>query len=67
MIRIDIVNYDNLSNLGMQITRYVNSNLRDIIRVLIDILESDMEFDLDGFFPRDYLIRKPIECRNAVD
>lgn len=67
LIQIDIVDYDNLSSLGMQITQYVNSNLRDIIRVLIDILESDSEFDLDSFFPRDYLMRKPQECRYAVD
>lgn len=67
MIRIDIVDYDNLSSLGMRITKYVNSNLRDIVRVLIDILETDSEFDLDGFFPRDYLMRKPQECRNAVN
>ena len=67
MIQIDIVDYDNLSSLGMRITKYVNSNLRDIVRVLIDILETDPEFDLDGFFPRDYLMRKPQECRNAVN
>ena len=29
MIQIDIVDYDNLSSLGMRITKYVNSNLRD--------------------------------------
>ena len=66
MIQIDVVNYDNLSSLGMRITQYVNSNLRDIIRVLIDILETDSEFGLDGFFPRDYLMRKPQECRNII-
>ena len=64
MIQIDIVDYDNLSSLGMRITKYVNSNLRDIVRVLIDILETDPEFDLYGFFPRDYLMRKPQECRD---
>lgn len=67
MIQIDVVNYDNLSSLGMRITQYVNSNLRDIIRVLIDILETDSEFGLDGFFPRDYLMRKPQECRNIIN
>lgn len=67
MIQIDIVDYDNLSSLGMRVTKYVNSNLREILRVLIDILETDPEFDLDGFFPRDYLMRKPQECRNAVN
>ena len=50
LIQIDIVDYDDLSNLGMRITKYVNSNLRDIVRVLLDILETDQEFDLDGFF-----------------
>ena len=67
LIQIDIVDYDNLSSLGMRITKYVNSNLRDIVRVLIDILETDPEFALDGFFPRDDLMRKPQECRNAVN
>lgn len=52
LIQIDIVDYDNLSSLGMRITKYVNSNLRDIVWVLIDILETDPEFDLDGFFSK---------------
>ena len=42
----------------MQITKYVNRNLKDIIRVLIDVLETDPEFGLDGFFPRDYFGKK---------
>lgn len=67
MIKIDLVDYDNLTSLGIQITQYVNSNLRDIVRVLKDILETDPDFGLDGFFPRDYLKRKPQECRDAVD
>ena len=66
LIQIDIVDYENLSDLGLRITKYVNSNLRDIVRSLLDILELDQEFDLDGFFPRDYLMRKPQECRNSV-
>lgn len=66
LIQIDIVDYENLSDLGLRITKYVNSNLRDIVRSLLDILELDQEFDLDGFFPRDYLLRKPQECRNSV-
>lgn len=59
VIQIDLVDYDRLTSVGMQVTQYVNSNLRDIIRVLIDILETDPGFELDGFFPRDYLERKP--------
>lgn len=67
MIQVDIVDYDNLSDLGLRITQYVNSNLKDIVRVLLDILETDPDFELDGFFPRDYLMRKPQECRNTVN
>ena len=66
MIQIGEVDYDHLTDIGIQITKYVNRNLQDIIRVLLDILATDPDFDLDGFFPRDYLRRKPQECRNAV-
>lgn len=67
MIQIELVDYDNISELGLRITKYVNGNLMGIVRVLKDILEEDPDFGMDGFFPRDYLIREPIECRNAVD
>lgn len=50
MIQVDLVDYSRLTDLGMQITKYVNRNLKDIIRVLIDVLETDPEFELDGFF-----------------
>ena len=66
VIQVDLVDYSRITDLGMQITKYVNRNLKDIIRVLIDVLETDPEFELDGFFPRDYLERKPQECKNAV-
>ena len=66
MVQVDLVDYSRLTDLGMQITKYVNRNLKDIIRVLIDVLETDPDFELDGFFPRDYLERKPQECKNAV-
>lgn len=66
MIQVDLVDYCKLTKRGMQITQYVNQNLKDIIRVLIDIIETDLEFGLDGFFPRDYLERKPEECRRVV-
>lgn len=66
LIQIELINYDSLTSIGMKVTQYVNSNLKDIIRVLIDILEGDPDFGLDGFFSRDYLMRKPEECRNAI-
>lgn len=67
MIKIELVDYDNLTSLGIRLTQYVNSNIKDIVRVLLDILETDMDFELDAFFPRDYLKKKPQECRDAVD
>lgn len=66
MIQLEIVNYDNLSDLGFQITQYVNKNIEEIIRVLLDILETDSEFGLEEFFPRDFLMREPQKCRNEV-
>ena len=54
MIQVDLVDYSRLTDLGMQIKKYVNRNLKDIIRVLIDVLETDPDFELDGFFPIDY-------------
>ena len=49
MIQVNLVDYSRLTDLGMQITKYVNRNLKDIIRVLIDVLETDPDFELDGF------------------
>lgn len=49
VIQVDLVDYSRITDLGMQITKYVNRNLKDIIRVLIDVLETDPEFELDGF------------------
>lgn len=59
MIQIELVGYDHiLSEVDLQVTKYVNKNLQDIIRVLIDMLEDDPEYGLEDFFPRDYLTRK---------
>lgn len=68
MIQIELVSYDHiLSEVDLQVTKYVNKNLQDIIRVLIDMLENDPEYGLEDFFPRDYLTRKPAECRNTIN
>ena len=68
MIQIELVGYDYiLSEVDLQVTKYVNKNLQDIIRVLIDMLENDPEYGLEDFFPRDYLTRKPEECRNTIN
>ena len=34
LIQIDIVDYDNLSSLGMRITKYVNSKLTEVMKCL---------------------------------
>lgn len=67
VIKIELVDYDNLTSLGICITQYVNNNIKDIVGVLLDILETDADFELDAFFPRDYLKKKPQECRDAID
>ena len=51
MIQIGEVDYNHLTDIGIQITKYVNRNLQDIIRVQLDILATDPDFDLDGFSP----------------
>lgn len=66
MIQVDIVDYEKATLIDMYITKYVNKNLEDIIRVLIEFMENDSDFGLEDFFPRDYYVRKPQECRNMV-
>lgn len=65
MIPLDIVGYENFE-IDMEITKYVNKNIEDVIRVLLDFIEDDPEFDISFFFPRDYLERKPEECRRIL-
>jgi hypothetical protein len=45
MIPLDIVNYEN-ANLDLKITEYIKKNIGDIIRVLLDYIEDDLEYDL---------------------
>lgn len=67
MISLDTLAYGENYQLDIKITEYVNENLATIVRVLLDYLNNDPEFGMDGFLPRDYLMRKPIECRCLVD
>lgn len=66
MIQIDLIDYSQISSLGIKVTRYVNENLQEIIRVLMDIMSDDPDFEIDFLFPRDYFMRKPDECRNTI-
>ncbi len=67
MISLEILDYTNCKEIDIQVTRYVNKNLENIVRVLLDLLNNDCDFDLEGFLPRDYLERNPKECRRLVD
>ncbi len=67
MIPLELFDYSNFKNINIKVTKYVNKNLEIIVRVLLDILRSDPDFELDSFFPRDYLEKKPYECRRLVD
>jgi len=59
------------SNLDYKIIKYVNDNLKIMIEVYMDYLDADDSFDvaekLMEALPRDYVTRKPDECRSLVD
>lgn len=67
MISLELFDYNNYKQIDMQVTKYVNKNLETIILVLLDYLNDNNGFDLEGFLPQDYLERKPEECRRLVD
>ncbi len=67
MISLDLLDYGKNNRIDMKITKYVNENLAIIVRVLLDYLNNDPDFGMEGFLPRDYLMRKPQECRCLVD
>lgn len=66
LIQIDTIDYSCVSGLDIKVTKYVNKNVEEIIRVLIDIMCDDPDFGIDFLFPRDYFMRKPDECRNSI-
>jgi len=67
MIPLNLFDYSDYKEVDIQVTKYVNKNLEAIIIVLLDMLNNDCGFDLEGFLPRDFLERKPEECRRLVD
>ena len=67
MIPLDLFDYGENDKIDTKITQYVNENLAIIVRVLLDYLNNDPNFGMEGFLPRDYLMRKPQECRCLVD
>lgn len=67
MISIDLFDYSEHRKIDIDVTKYINMNIAAIVRVVLDMLNDNGGFDLEGFFPRDYLDRKPEECRRLVD
>lgn len=49
-----------------QIVEFVNKNIREVIRVLLDIMENDPDFEIDFLFTRDRYQREPEKCRNSI-
>lgn len=67
MIRLNIVS-EKLSKVDLQTTRYVNDNLKCIIRVLIDLLEDDNDFGVEDFLPKNNLmIDNEVWCHMVYD
>lgn len=52
MIKLDILG-DNLDEVDLKITKYVNDNVKEIIRVLIDYLEDNNGFTVWDIIPRN--------------
>lgn len=50
MIRVGLFG-DRLSEIDKQVIRYVNDNLKSIIRVLLDLLEDNNGFTASDFLP----------------
>ena len=67
MIRLEIVK-KKLNKVDCQVTRYVNDNLKCIIRVLIDFLEDDNDFVAEDFLPENNLrIDNEVWCNMVYD
>lgn len=50
MIKLNLFG-DELTNLEFEVTKYVNNNLEEIVRVLIDLLEDNNGFTMESFLP----------------
>lgn len=68
MIPVDLFNRKKTS-LDYKIIKFINDNLKAIVEVYIDFLNDsiDVSETLMEILPRDYVLRKPEECRRLVD
>lgn len=55
MIPVGLFHYEDGRTLDFEITRYVNDNLVEILRVLRDRLQGDPDFGMDEFLPWYYI------------
>ena len=49
-----------------EIIQFINKNIREVIRVLLDVMEGDPYFEIDFLFPRDKYQRKPEKCKSSI-
>lgn len=59
------------NSLELKLVKYVNDNLKVIVRQYLEYLNADDGFDIQEklleVMPRDYNTRNPEECRKYVD
>lgn len=69
MIKYPVI--DDKCSLEHRITKYVNDNLKIMLDVYIDYLNEQNGYELSEklieVLPRDYVARKPDECRRLID
>lgn len=65
MINVQLRNEDE-NKTHNKIVQFINKNIREVIRVLLDIMEGDPYFEIDFLFPRDKYRREPDKCRNSI-
>lgn len=67
MIPLNIFDYSQQNKIDLKITRYVNDCLAIMIELELITLRDDPDISLEYLLPRDYVTRKPKECRNLID
>jgi hypothetical protein len=55
LISLDLFDYTEMTDLDRKVTKYVNSNVECIIRVLLDFLEDNNDFTPEDFLPYNNL------------
>jgi hypothetical protein len=67
MIPLNIFDYSKRNKVDLKITKYVNDCLGIMIELQLMMLRDDPDLSLECLLPRDYVNRRPQECRNLID